>query len=296
MNREPDWDLYRTFSAVLREGSLSGAARTLDMSQPSVSRHIEALERAIGAKLFVRSHRGLSPTERAKRLRPYAEALVATSAALLRTATTDEGRVAGTVRITAAEVIAVEHLPPILAAARRRHRDLAIELVASDTVSDLLQRQADIAVRMIEPVQQSLVARRVASVTLGLFAHRDYLAQCPPPKRLADLSEHDLIGVDSDAVSTRAIQRMLPGLTREDFALRTDSTLAQMAAIRSGFGVGVFQCGLAKRDPDLLRLLEADFSIELPVWIVMHEDLRNEARCRFVFDILADGISRSTSL
>lgn len=294
MIQEPDWDLYRTFAAVLREGSLSGAARALAMSQPSVSRHIEALERAIGARLFVRSHRGLSPTERAERLRPYAETLVATSAAMLRASATDEGTVAGTVRITAAEIVAVEHLPPILAGMRRRHPELAIELVATDDLSDLLQRQADIAVRMVEPVQQSLVARRVGSVTLGLYAHGDYLAHRPPPGRLADLPGHDLIGVDSDAIATRAIQRSLSGLSRADFALRTDSTLAQIAAIRAGFGIGVCQSLLAGREPALVRLLENDFSIELPLWVAMHEDLKGEARCRAVFDILADGLAELT--
>ena len=130
MNSEPSWDLYRTFHAVLREGSLSGAARRLDMSQPSIARHIDALETALGAKLFLRTPRGLSPTDAALELKPLAERLAATSAALRRTAEGGGGggALSGTVRISASEVVAVEHLPPILARMRQAHPGETIEL------------------------------------------------------------------------------------------------------------------------------------------------------------------------
>ncbi|WP_292925765.1 LysR family transcriptional regulator, partial [Novosphingobium sp. 63-713] len=175
MSTEPSWDLYRTFAAVLREGSLSAAARALGLTQPSVARHVEAFEQAVGGKLFLRSQRGLSPTDRALALQPYAEELVAASAAMLRTASADPEDIAGTVRISASEIVAAEHLPPMLAAIRRQYPKLSIELVASDAVDDLLQRRADIAIRMVDPAQQALVARRIGTVQLGLYAHRDYL-------------------------------------------------------------------------------------------------------------------------
>ena len=292
MNVEPSWDLFRTFAAVLRDGSLSGAARTLGLTQPSVSRHVEALEQAVGGALFVRSQRGLSPTDRAIALRPYAEELVATSAALLRTATAAAGEIAGTVRVTASEIVAVEHLPPILAGIRRDHPRLSIELVVSNAVDDLLQRRADIAVRMVAPEQQALVAGRAGSVTLGLHAAKDYLDRRGMPASLADLTRHDLIGPDTDTPGTRAVLGLLPGLERSHFALRTDSDIAQVAAIRAGFGVGVCQVEVARRDPALVRVLADDFSVELPLWIVMHEDLRSSARCRIVYDALAAALRR----
>jgi DNA-binding transcriptional LysR family regulator len=291
MSTEPSWDLFRTFAAALREGSLSGAARVLGMTQPSVARHIDALEAAVGGKLFVRTQRGLSPTDRGLALRTHAESLVATSAALLRAASgTDE--VAGTVRITASEVVGAEHLPPILAELRRAHPALAIELVLSNAVSDLLQRQADIAVRMVEPAQQALIARKVGAVTLGFHARRDYLAARGVPTTAKDLLTHDLIGVDTETPAVRAVLNRMPGLTREAFALRTDSDLAQLAAIRAGYGIGVCQVEIARRDPALVRVTPDLFSFELPLWVVMHEDLRGVARCRAVFDALADGLGR----
>jgi len=284
---EPSWDLYRTFGAVLREGSLSGAARALGLTQPSVARHIDALEAAIGADLFVRSQRGLSPTDAALELRPYADALASQSAAFLRTASGPAGEVAGTVRISASEVVGVEHLPPILAALRRTHPRLAIELVLSNAFDDLLQREADIAIRMVQPTQQALVTRKAGYLAVGLHAHSDYLDRRGVPHGVADLRDHDVIGFDVETPAIRAIARLFPALDRASFALRTDSDVAQLAAIRAGFGIGICQTSLAARDPQIVRVLADAFEVRLDLWITMHEDLRSSARCRAVFDALA---------
>ena len=291
MNTEPDWNLYRTFLAVAKERSLSGAARSLGLTQPTVGRHIEALEEALGANLFLRSQRGLAPTEAALDLKPYAETLASTAAALLRTATGRSGEVHGSVRITASEVVGVEHLPPILTRLRQRHPGLVIELVLSNAVDDLLQRQADIAVRMVEPTQEALIARRLPPVVLGLHARRSYLERRGTPTAIGDLDNHDLIGFDQETPAIRAIAARFPALNRSAFALRADSDLAQLAAIRAGFGIGVCQVQVARRDPDLLRVLPDAVAINLPVWIVMHEDLKTSARCRAVFDAMVDGLA-----
>ena len=155
---DPGWDLYRTFLAVLHEGSLSGAARSLGLTQPTIGRHVDALEQAVGFQLFTRSQHGLAPTEAAAELRPYAEELSATAAALLRVASAQGGAVRGAVRITASEVIGAEVLPTILTGLHQQYPELVIELVLSNAVEDLLRRDADIAVRMVKPSQGALVA------------------------------------------------------------------------------------------------------------------------------------------
>ena len=296
MSAEPDWTLYRTFLAVVGEGSLSGAARRLGLTQPTVARHVDALEAALGAHLFLRSQRGLVPTEMALDLKPYAETLASTAAALLRTASARAGDISGSVRISASEVVGVEHLPPILARLRRRHPGLVVELVLSNAVDDLLQRDADVAVRMVEPVQETLVARRLPPIALGLYAHQGYLERCGTPTSAEDLARHDLIGFDRGTPAIRAIVGRYPALGRPAFALRTDSDLAQLAAIRAGFGIGMCHVPVARRDPDLVRVLADAVSVDLGLWIVMHEDLKTSARCRAVFDTLADGLSMPVAM
>ena len=290
MSSDPDWALYRTLLAVLDEGSLSAAARSLGLTQPTVARHVDALEAALGADLFVRSQRGLDPTDLARSLRPQAQIMAATAAALLRTASGTLSTVAGTVRISASDVVGVEHLPPILARLRRDHPALVIELMLSDRVDDLLAREADIAVRMTEPMQTVLLAKRLPSVELGFHAHRDYLDRRGTPVSMVDLSAHDLIGYDTETPVLRAMAERLAPLDRQGFALRTDSNLAQLAAIRAGFGVGLCQAAIARRDPALVRVLPT-VTLPLPLWIVMHEDLKTSARFRTVFDALAAGFA-----
>jgi DNA-binding transcriptional LysR family regulator len=288
MNQEPSWDLYRTFNAVLREGSLSGAARALGLTQPSIARHIDALEQAVGASLFLRTPRGLSPTDAALELKPFAELLAATSAAFLRTTEGRAGEVSGTVRISTSEVVGVEHMPRILARLRREYPQLAIELVLSNAVDDLLQRKADIAIRMVQPEQQALVAKHIGAFPIGLHAHRDYLAWRGMPAAMEDLRDHDLIGYDVETPAIRPLVQRYPMLNRAGLALRVDSDIAQLAAIRSGFGIGICQVPIAAADPDLVRILPKAFQMDLQTWVVMHEDLRTSARCRVVFDFLVE--------
>ena len=290
MSIEPDWGLYRTLLAVLDEGSLSGAARALGLTQPTVARHLDQLEAALGRRLFVRTQRGLSPTEAAEAIRPHARAMAAAGAALRRAASAERATVAGTVRISASEVVAIERLPPVLADLRARHPALAVELVVSNAVEDLLRRDADIAVRMVDPVQEALVARRIGSVEIGLHATPGYLARRGAPATLAEVADFELIGYDRATPAIRAMLQRFPELPRERMALATDSDVAQLAAIRAGFGIGACQVGL-DGNAGLVRLLPEAFALSLPVWVVMHEDLRSSPRCRAAFDALAAGLS-----
>lgn len=284
----PGWELWRTFDAVMREGSLSSAARALGLTQPTAGRHIAELEATLSTgALFTRSARGLQPTETARALAPHAETMAAAAAALVRTASAPTDAAAGVVRISASEVIGAEVLPPILAALHAAHPGLTLELLLTNAPSDLLRRDADLAIRMTQPKQQALVAKSMGCIRLGFYARRDYLARSAPIGCAADLAHHALIGFDRDAASLRAIDAAWPNLPA--LSLRTDNHLAQIAAVRAGFGIGVVQDPIASRDPALVPVLRDTFTAHLPVWIVMHEDLRSTSRMRIVFDALVDG-------
>ena len=287
------WELYRSFLGVLQEGSLSGAARALGVAQPTVGRHIAALEKALKLPLFTRSQAGLLPTEAALALRSDAEAMASTAAALQRTAASQGAGVRGTVRVTASEIIGVEVLPPILTRLRAQYPDLKIELLLSNRVQDLLHREADIAVRMLRPQQELLVARRIGTVELGLHAHQSYLEQYGTPRNLAELAQHALIGFDTETPFIRSVGKSLQGVfKRDNFALRSDSDLAHWALIQAGTGIGICQVALARRRPELVRLLPEQASLPLETWITMHENLRHSPRCRATFDALVEGLQQ----
>ncbi|HLI67747.1 MAG TPA: LysR family transcriptional regulator [Caulobacteraceae bacterium] len=287
----PDWSLYRAFLAVIDAGSLSGAARQLGLTQPTVGRQIEALEQTLGGlALFTRSPSGLRPTDAALALRPHAEAMAAAAEALLRTASGAADEARGLVRVTTSHVMGAEVLPEILAGFHEAHPEIAIELVLSDRQEDLLRRDADIAVRMARPTQGALTARRIGSVPVGLFAHRRYLQRHGEPTSL-DQAGASAIGFDRNVEMLSALQALDIHLDREMFALRTDSDVAQMAALRAGFGVGACQFGIARRDPNLVPVLRDSFRFDLECWVAMHEDLRATLRMRLMFDALAAGLA-----
>lgn len=290
MNLDLDWNLIRTFLAICQEGSLSGASRRLGLSQPTIARHLVTLEASLGIELFIRSQRGLTATEQAHDLLPLAEVLGVTATSFLRKASGPAGQVRGTVRISASEIISVEYLPPIMAGLRRKHPQLAIELVASNAVANLLRRDADIAVRNTDPKQEALLAKRLPPVKLGLHARRDYLDRVGIPATLVELTNFDIIGFDTATPAMRSLGGGSAAFERSMFALRSDNNLVQLAAIRAGFGIGMCQVAAAKRDPSLIRVLADQVDVDLDIWIVMHEDLRSNARCRAVFEALVEGL------
>jgi DNA-binding transcriptional LysR family regulator len=288
---EPGWELFRSFLAALHAGSLSGAARALKLTQPTIGRHIDELQKALGTVLFTRSQHGLQPTEAAVELAPHAQAIAASAGALMRAASGTLREIGGTVRLSASEVIGVEVLPPMLASLREQHPRLAFELVVSDEITDLLRRDVDLAVRNVRPTQTGLVAKKLGTVTLGLHAHRRYLEAHGIPRTPEHLSDHALIGYDQESPAVRSLRASGMRITRVMFALRTDSNLAQLAAIRAGYGIGICQVPLARRDADLVQLLPKQFAFCLEIWLVVHESLRRNPRMRAVFDHLDGELS-----
>jgi DNA-binding transcriptional LysR family regulator len=283
---DPDWTLWRSFLAVARSGSLSQAARTLHLTQPTVGRHISMLEQTIGATLFTRSNDGLRPTERALALVPQAEAMAAAAALLLRTASGEAQAAEGVVSLTTSEFIGVAVLPPMLAAFRALYPSIDIELVLSDRNLDLLRGDVDLAVRNVAPTQEALVVRRVGEAPVGLFAHRRYAAVHGLPATLDALHEHWLIGRPADAAR-------IPELRGRDlrFGFQCASDSALLAALRAGLGIGPCQTGVASADPSLVPVLPDFIPARIGIWMAMHEDRRMTRRVRLLFDHLAASLA-----
>ena len=285
-----DWNLVRSFLAALEHGSLLGAARALRASQPTLGRHVAELEAQLGVVLFERTGRGLLPTAEALRLADAARAMESGAHQLARFAARSEPTT-GTVRISASQTVACYLLPPILAQLRRERPGIQIELVASNAVSNLLRREADIALRMVQPDQASLVAKRIAKIPLGAYAHRDYLRRRGTPKVLADLLVHDIISDDRNETVRRAFEEFGFPVGKEAFVLRTDDLIASWEAVRAGIGIGFVTGFVAATDPAVLAIQLQQLKIPpLPVWLTVHREIRSSPRIRTVYDFLAHAI------
>lgn len=288
--RDLDWGLLRSFLAVIDAGSLSAASARVAATQPTLSRHIRDLEAILGVPLFTRSAHGLEPTDAALALVDDARAMGSAAEALARKAQGRSQQLTGTVRITASVMVANLMLPPIVTAIRQAEPSIQVELVASDLTQNLLRRDADIAIRMVDPTQGALIARKLGETPLGLFGARSYFARRGWIDTIADLAHHDLIGLDRSEAVVRGFGSQGVTVTRDDFPLRTDDPMVYWNLILAGSGIGVAQILLAERCHELERV-SLDIALpSLPVWLVMHEDVRTSARIRRVADILGTAL------
>lgn len=290
----PDWECQQAFLVVVDTGSLSAAARTLGLTQPTVRHRIEALERAIGQPLFSRAVNGLVPTEEARELATHVRRMAFASEAFYRAARGAGSEISGTVRISVAEFVGIEVLPPLLEPLRECYPKLEFELALSNESADLLGQEADIAIRMHRPRQDALVAKRAGCIPLGFYAAASYLERHGVPECVADLARHALIGSDRSRMDRDFARNLEEKLGQKfHFILRTDSHPAQLAAVRAGLGIGVAQVPVGTRG--LVRVLPGLVVAELEAWIVAHEDLRGSRRIDAVFRHLAAALTRYCS-
>lgn len=289
-----DWSALRDFLAVAECGTLSGAARLLGVSQPTLTRRMAALEKSLRAELFRRSSRGLELTETGEAMLGPARQMEQGARSLELTVSGRDLALEGLVRITATEGLAVRWLTPALADLRAEHPGIDFEILVRNTALNVLRREADIAVRLGRPQQRELVARRVGHLALGLYASRSYLAAHGRPGGHADLARHQAVAFDEGEVFTGAGSWLERSLGSAHVAYRANTLGAQRAAIRAGFGVGGQACFIADRDPELVRVLP-EFQIRLEIWLVTHPGLRRSARIRTVYDFLAGRLSAADS-
>jgi DNA-binding transcriptional LysR family regulator len=289
-----DWTLVRSFLAVARLGSLSAAARATSLTQPTIGRHVEQLEQALGQALFSRSNAGLIPTEAANGLIPHAETMETAMAALVRASEAGGDEIApeGTVRITTSEIMGLNAVPPVLRELRFTHPKIVFELALNNRTDDLLRRAADIAVRMVRPKQDGLVARKIGDVFLKFYAHKSYIERFGAPKTMEELKRFHLIGFDRDDHSARSVVAGSFPVSRDIFAFRCDNDSVQLAALKSGLGIGLVQSAIARMDTSLVEILPNAVSLKLECWLAVHEDQKNQPAIRATFDGLAEGLSR----
>jgi DNA-binding transcriptional LysR family regulator len=286
---EPDWTLLRAFLEVADSGSLSRAAIALGSSQPTLSRQIAQLEGQLGHALFERTTRGVRLTEAGAALRAPAERMREHARQFAMVAAGRSQTVAGTVRVTASEIFSAYVLPELLVGLRRSHPEIQIELVASNAVENLLEREADIALRMVKPTQSALIARRLADQPLAMYAHRDYIARRGQPTQ-ANMLEHEWVGYDRSDQMLRGFRAAGLVVDSELFGFRCDNQIVAWQAVLAGLGIGVTTQRVAAQSPQVVRVLPKLAIPPLQVWLTAHRELRGTPRLKVVFDALAEAL------
>ena len=287
-----DWNLIKSFVTVAETGSLSAAARKLSASQPTLGRHIGELEQALGVTLFRRGRSGYALTEAGATLFERGKTVSEQASAFSRLALGSVEAIEGTVRIAASEVVAAYVLPDMTARLGIEEPGIEVEIVASNQVENLLRRDADIAIRMVRPAQNELVARKVTDIPLCACATKSYLVRHGRPTRPGDLANHALVGFDRSDEIIRGFTAFGIPVSRGSFRFRTDNQIVLWEAVRAGNGIGIGQRPLAERDPTLEIVLPSLPLPVLPVWLAMHRDVRTSMRIRRVADFLHEELKR----
>lgn len=282
-----DWTLIRSFLAVLDAGSLTAASRATGAHQPTLSRHVAELEAQFRTPLFERTGRGVVPTAAALAIADAARQMEDGALGIERALARQRDTTTGVVRVTASQVVAAWLLPPLLVELQVAEPGIEVELVASNALSNLLRREADIAVRMMRPVQGSVVARKLAEIGVGAYAHRRYLSRAGEPRRPEELIAHRLIGYDRDDTILRGFAALGLPTARESFALRTDDHIAYGRLVAEGAGIGFLAHYTVAGEQGLQRVLPQLKVPPLPCWLAVHREIRSNRVVRRVYDFLA---------
>jgi len=286
-----DWNYVRAYLMVAKHGSTLAAAKHLGVTQSTVSRHLSELENQLSVQLFDRKISGLELTDKGKELLSIAQRMEPLAGSLQAQASHYSSTVTGTVRVSANETIAVEVLPRCLIGLLDENPDLQIEIIASIGASNLLSREADIAIRMFEPTQLDLVSMRLPDVAIGFFAHTSYLDKFGRPETVDDLKSHRLIGFDLSTLFVDGARKMGIDLNRENFPIRSDAMSVQTGCVRAGAGISVMQLRLAHQNKGLEQV---NVGVQLPVvpmYLVARKELRVSRKLRVVYESLATELS-----
>ncbi|WP_300973790.1 LysR family transcriptional regulator [Sphingomonas sp. LHG3406-1] len=293
MTREPEWSDWRVFLAVARHGSTLSAGRALRMSQSTASRRITALEEALGVRLFERRASGYRLTDAGEAVKPRAEALEQAARAVETQAKAQARALGGTVRITTEEVFAVTLLTPWLRELHGEHPEVRIELDCTRELRDLGAGEADIALRSAAALQaEGLVGRVLQDDAWALYCSRDYAARHGLPTSRRDLLQHNIIGGGGGGL-WRVYSAWLEQMGLLDrVTMQYDGSNGLLSGIRSGLGVGVLPCIVARADPDLLQCLQPTPKQDRKLWLLTHERVRHNPNVRLVTDFLYERLMR----
>ncbi len=287
-----DWNRARAFLVTAEEGSLSAAARALKQTQPTLGRQVSALEDELGVALFERRGTSLELTPNGVELLAHVRRMADAASGLSLTASGKAQTVEGSICISATEVVAAYILPPVVRRLRQRHPGIIVEIIASNSTSDLKRREADIAIRAFRPTQSDLIARKLRDENYYLYASPEYLDLLDNPTRPEELSRADFVGFDRGNEFIDALNGLGFTLDQNSFPLLTESHIVHWELAKAGAGIGVMPATIGDAEPSVRRALPDMEPLTGEAWLVAHRELRTSRRVRVVFDFLADALGQ----
>ena len=281
-----DWNRAKSFLVAVEEGSYSAAAKALGVSQPTIGRQIGELEQELKVALFERAGRGLVLTPQGRQLVRHVKAMADAAGQLSLASSGHADSLSGTVRLSVSEVVGTLVLPEIVKRLHEAKPGIELEILATMEESDLLRREADIAVRLYRPEQPDLIAKKVAGTAFYPYATPDYLKRARLDGRHSSLSDAEFIGSDDNSILTAVLKEKGHPVTSKNFPIRTNSRLVQWELAKSGVGIVFMPCEVGDNEPSVVRVSSAFSPIAVDMWLVVHRELHTNLRIRYVFDFL----------
>ena len=286
-----DWNQLRAFLETAETGSLSAAARKLGLTQPTLSRQVAAIEQRMGVTLFERVGKAMALTPTGLDLLEHARAMGVAAQALSLAATGRSQAVGGVVSVSATDMVAAQLLPPLVRQLREQEPGIAIEVISSNALSDLLRREADIAIRHVKPEQPDLIARLIREATACFYASEDWVKIHGHPRTAEDAVHLPFVGSDRSGQFLAYLRMHGLPLSEANFSSYSDHTVAHWALVRQGMGIGAMMDEIARDTPGMVRVLDDLPPVRFPIWLVSHRELRTSRRIRVVFEALAQGLA-----
>jgi DNA-binding transcriptional LysR family regulator len=273
-----DWDDLRYFLAVHRGGSHKAAARLLRVAPTTVSRRIDALERAAQAQLFLRTPERLKTTAAGVALLRRAERIEAEVLASERELHGADAVLEGPLRVTGGDALVNYVLVPALADFVASHPKLILELRTDTAILDLSRREADVALRYVRPKEPALVARHIRELPFALFASEAYLRRRGTPRTLAATESHDFVGLAEALDALPQVRWLERAVRKPRYVLRATTTTTQAIACAEGLGLALLPVFVGARRTDLRQLFPRQPGPTRDLWAVFHSDMRRNAR------------------
>ncbi len=281
-----DWNQARAFLVAAQEGSFSAAARKLRQTQPTLSRQVGALEEQLGVTLFERVGRGLVLTDTGRDLLEHVRSMNDAAGRVASGAAGHSQTIFGRVRISTGEAVAAYLMPPIVCALRDEYPEIEVEVVASNQLSDLRKREADIAVRHVRPAQTGLFVQKIKDSAAHLYAATSWIERHGALVEPSDVERATFVGVEDNELFLRMLSEAGLQVSAGQFKVLSESHVVVWEMLKQGAGIGGMIREIADRTPDVVRVLPERVDIPVPFWLCTHRELRTSRRIRLVYDFL----------